>query len=121
MATALLVLMVAGTASRGVGAFSLGQLFPASRRGIRGSLLTSFANSKVPSASMKETMKQAIVKSQTKQEATKQSISSVKQEAVKQEVKQEAFKGNTKDTTKTKVKVRHKTVQLMPMSLFVQH
>lgn len=61
-------------------------------------------------------MKQAIAKSQAKQEATKQSIT-LKQETVKQEVKQEAFKEN-KDT-KTKVKVRHKTVHLMAMSLLV--
>lgn len=93
-------------ACREVEAFSFGRLFPASRRGVRGSLLSSFANSKVSSSSLKDVMKQAIVKTSPSKHS-----STIMPEAVKHEVKQEAFKEN-KDA-KDKVKVRHATVHSM--------
>lgn len=108
--TALLVVVVALTACREVEAFSLGQLFPASRRGVRGSLLTSFANSKISSSSLKDVIKQAIVKTNQSKHST-----STIPETVKHEVKQEAFKEN-KDA-KDKVKVRHSAVHLMTVFL----
>lgn len=89
--TALLVVVVALTACRGVEAFSFGRLFPASRRGVRGTLLSSLANSKVSSSSLKDVMKQAIVKTSPSKHTSS--------------VRPEAFKD--KDA-KDKVKVRQR-------------
>lgn len=96
-----MVVVVALTACWGVEAFSFGQLFPASRRGVRGTLLSSIANSKISPSSLKEALKQAIVKT-----SPSKHTSSTRPETVKQE----AFK-ETKDA-KDKVKVRQRCTLL---------
>ncbi|XP_071516002.1 uncharacterized protein [Panulirus ornatus] len=63
LATLLLVLMVfVGFAFRSAGAFSLGQLFPASRRGVRGTLLGTSSSHKTTSNALKEAVKKAAEK-----------------------------------------------------------
>nr|XP_053639576.1 protein let-653-like [Cherax quadricarinatus] len=61
-ATLVVLLVLVVTTLQGVRGFSFGQLFPASRRGVRGSLLGSVFADKTTSNALKEALKQAATK-----------------------------------------------------------
>lgn len=61
-ATLLVLLVLVGIACRSAGAFSLGRLFPASRRGVRGTLLNRSSAQKTTSNVLKEAVKQVATK-----------------------------------------------------------
>nr|XP_045593169.1 integumentary mucin C.1-like [Procambarus clarkii] len=58
-ATLVALLVLAATCCRSVDGFSFGQLFPASRRGVRGSLLNSFFPNTATKNALKEAVRQA--------------------------------------------------------------
>ncbi|KAK3854370.1 hypothetical protein Pcinc_039148 [Petrolisthes cinctipes] len=81
----LLVVLVACLTWHSAGAFSFSRLFPASRRGVRGTLLSTLTSHKPSNSALKNAVKQAAAIKQQQQQL-KHNIIKQQQEAVKQAV-----------------------------------
>ncbi|KAK3864276.1 hypothetical protein Pcinc_030020, partial [Petrolisthes cinctipes] len=79
----LLVVLVACLTWHSAGAFSFSRLFPASRRGVRGTLLSTLTSHKPSNSALKNAVKQAAAIKQQQQQL-KHNIIKQQQEAVKQ-------------------------------------
>lgn len=93
-ATLLVVVVTTCLTWQSAEAFSFSRLFPASRRGVRGTLLSTLTSHKPSSSALKNAVKQAAFMKQ-QQQGQKQNIIKQQQEAVKQALSKQQQKHQT--------------------------